>query len=135
MARRFPEYNLKEDDNCVRWQKRHPSWLSKVFDTTVINSRVIGLQASLREIDRAEDITKFKALPTGEDARFCKLVHLVNRNYNTLKEVGNQNDMDNNHMLAVIEKICAEDLKVWSREIKREGGTATLECLMKWMTT
>lgn len=83
-----------------------------------------------------QDITKFKALQPGEDARFCELVHLVNRSYNTLKEVGNQNDMNNSHMLAVIErKMCNEDLKVWSREIERLGGAATLEGLMKWMTS
>lgn len=83
-----------------------------------------------------QDITRFKALQQGEDARFCELVHLVNRSYNTLKEVGNQNDMNNSHMLAVIErKMCGDDLKVWSREIERQGGVATLEGLMNWMTT
>ena len=34
-----------------------------------------------------QDISKFKPLQDGEDSRFCDLVHLVRRSYNTLKEV------------------------------------------------
>ena len=34
-----------------------------------------------------QDITKFRPLQDGEDARFCDLVHLVKRCYNRLKEV------------------------------------------------
>jgi len=41
-----------------------------------------------------QDISKFKALQQGEDGRLCDLVHLVNRSYNTLKEVGTQNDLN-----------------------------------------
>ena len=48
----------------------------------------------------SQDIAKFKPLRVEEDARFCELVHLVKRSYNTLKEVGRPHDMDNNHMLA-----------------------------------
>jgi len=48
-----------------------------------------------------QDIVKFKALEEGEDARFCDLVHLVRRCYNTLKEVGLPSDMDNSHMLSI----------------------------------
>lgn len=51
-----------------------------------------------------QDIVKFRALQPGEDARFCDLVHLVKRSFNTLKEVGSQNDMDNSRMLPIIEK-------------------------------
>ena len=40
-------------------------------------------------------IIQFKALQDGEDARFCDLVHLVKRSYNTLKEVGLPSDMNN----------------------------------------
>ena len=46
-----------------------------------------------------QDITKFRPLRDGEDARFC----LVQRIFTTLKEVGRPHDMDNNHMLALIE--------------------------------
>ena len=81
-----------------------------------------------------QDILKFKALQPGEDTRFCDLIHLVKRSYNTLKEVGTQNDMDNSHMLSVIEqKMCADDRKGWSRDLEREGKPATLEALMNWM--
>ena len=42
-----------------------------------------------------QDIIKFRALPLGEDAQFCGLVHLINRSFNTLKEVGSQSYIDN----------------------------------------
>ena len=59
-----------------------------------------------------QDISKFKAIKDGEDARFCDLVHLVKRSFNTLKEVGRENDMNNNHMLAIIEqKLSSDDRK------------------------
>ena len=81
-----------------------------------------------------QDIVKFRALQPSEDARFCDLVHLVKRSFNTLKEVGSQNDMDNSHMLSIIEqKLCPDDRKVWSRDLERQGGKATLERLMNWM--
>ena len=62
-----------------------------------------------------QDIVKFRALQDGEDARFCDLAHLVRRCFNTLKEVGVPSDMDNSHMLSIIEqKMCTDDQKVWS---------------------
>ena len=74
-----------------------------------------------------QDIMRFKALSEGEDARFCDLVHLVRRSYNTLKEVGIPSDMNNSHMLSIIEqKMCPSDRKVWSRELEREKKLATL---------
>ncbi|XP_032231699.2 uncharacterized protein LOC116611846 [Nematostella vectensis] len=83
-----------------------------------------------------QDISKFKALQDGEDSRFCELVHLLRRSYNTLKEVGLSGDMDNSHMLSVIErKMSADDRKVWSRELVRDKKTATLEGLLQWMTS
>ena len=83
-----------------------------------------------------QDIVKFRPLQPGEDARFCDLVHLVKRSFNTLKEVGSQNDMDNSHMLSIIEKkkMCSDDRKVWSRNLERQGGKATFERLMEWMS-
>ena len=82
-----------------------------------------------------QDIIKFRALQPTEDARFCDLVHLVRRSYNTLKEVGTENDMNNSHMLSVIEqKLCLDDRKVWSREVERDGKHATLNALIHWMT-
>ena len=82
-----------------------------------------------------QDIMKFKPLNDGEDARFCDLVHLVNRSYNTLKEVGIPSDMNNSHMLSIIEqKMCADDRKIWARDLEREKKTPTLQALLSWMT-
>ncbi|KAK3699223.1 hypothetical protein QZH41_002093 [Actinostola sp. cb2023] len=83
-----------------------------------------------------QDITKFKPLRDDEDTRFCDLVHLIRRSYNTLKEVGRPSDMDNNHMLAIIEqRLCNDDRKVWSRHLEKEKLSATLQNLIDWMTT
>ena len=82
-----------------------------------------------------QDIVKFRPIRDGEDARFCDLVHLVKRCYNTLKEVGLPSDMDNSHMLSIIEqKMCCDDRKVWSRELERTNQPAMLLGLMSWMT-
>ena len=83
-----------------------------------------------------QDIARFKPLRDGDDARFCDLVHLVKRSFNTLAEVGRQNDMDNNHMLAIIEqKMFSDDRKVWSRFLESTKSEATLEMLISWMTS
>ena len=82
-----------------------------------------------------QDIVKFRPLQHSEDARFCNLVHLVKCCYNALKEVGVPQDMDNNHMLSIIEqKMCADDRKVWSRDLEQEGKSASLKDLMEWMS-
>ena len=82
-----------------------------------------------------QDVVQFKALQDGEDVRFCDLVHLVKRCYNTLKDVGLPSDMDNSHMLSAIEqKMCADDRKVWARDLKREKKPPTLNALMSLMT-
>ena len=78
---------------------------------------------------------KFKPLRTGEDSRFCELVLLVRRCYNTLKEIGLPSDMDNSHMLSIIEqKMCVNDWKVWSRELQRDKKPASLKGLIDWMS-
>jgi hypothetical protein len=51
-----------------------------------------------------QDLSKFRPLKEGEDSRFCDLVHLVKRSFNTMKGVGKLQDMDNNHMLSLIER-------------------------------
>ena len=67
--------------------------------------------------------------------RFCDLVHFVKRCYNTLKEVGVPMDMDNIHMLSMIEqKMCTDDRKVWARDLERGKAAPTLKALMTWMT-
>ena len=82
-----------------------------------------------------QDIVKFRPIRDGEDARFCELVHLVRRCYNTLREVGLPSDLDNSHMLSIIEqKMCTDDRKVWSRDLEKTKQPATLLSLMTWMT-
>jgi hypothetical protein len=52
---------------------------------------------------------------------------LGKRSYNTLKKVGLPNDMDNSHMLSIIErKMCADDRKFWSRDIEKDKKTASI---------
>lgn len=83
-----------------------------------------------------QDITKFRPLRDVEDARFCVLVHLVQRSFSTLKEVGRPHDMDNNHMLALIkQRMCMDDRKVWARHLENNGKEATLAQLIAWMNT
>ena len=66
---------------------------------------------------------------------FFDLLHLVKRCYNTLKEVGVPMDMDNSHMLSIIEqKMCTDDTKEWARDLEKEKGSPTRKALMSWMT-
>ena len=81
-----------------------------------------------------QDIMRFKPLKNEEDFRFCELVHLVRRSFNTLKEVDRPHDMDNNHMLAIIEqRMCGEDRKTWARHLEREKIQPKLSDLIDWM--
>jgi len=42
--------------------------------------------------------------------------------------------MDNSHKLSIIEeKMCADDRKVWSRELKPDGKKASLQGLIDWI--
>ena len=60
----------------------------------------------------------------------------MQRSFTTLKEVGRPNDMDNNHMLALIEqRMCTDDRKVWARQLENSGKEATLAQLIAWMKT
>ena len=78
---------------------------------------------------------KFRPIRDGQDARFCDLVHLVKRFYNTLKDTGLPSDMDNSHMLSIIkQKMCLDDREVWSRDREKTNQPATLLGLMTWMT-
>ncbi|XP_071509125.1 uncharacterized protein [Diadema antillarum] len=79
------------------------------------------------------DISRFKPLKGGEDERFCDFVNLVRRSYHTLNEVGRDNDINNSHMLAVIErKLNEDDRRLWFRR-QDEETSQTLESLLKWM--
>ncbi|XP_077864774.1 uncharacterized protein LOC144350466 [Saccoglossus kowalevskii] len=82
-----------------------------------------------------QDIMKFRSLKEGEDSRFCDLAHLVRRCYNILKQVGKESDLNNNHMLAIIEmKLTADDRKVWARKLQHNGEEASLEKLLSFLT-
>ena len=60
----------------------------------------------------------------------------MKRSFNTLAEVGRHNDMDKNHMLAIIEQnMFYDDRKVWSRLLESTKSKATLEMLISWMTS
>ncbi|KAJ8042506.1 hypothetical protein HOLleu_13575 [Holothuria leucospilota] len=82
-----------------------------------------------------QDITKFRPLKEGEDARFSELAHLVRRSYNILKQVGKESDFDNNHMLAIIEqKMTPDDRKVWTRHLQQKSEEASLKNLLNFVT-
>eukprot|EP00057_Strongylocentrotus_purpuratus_P011425 XP_011665899.1 PREDICTED: uncharacterized protein LOC105439066 [Strongylocentrotus purpuratus] len=77
------------------------------------------------------DITKFKNLKDGDDKGFIELAGLVRRSYNTLKEINKEEDMNNSHMLSLIErKLTNEDRKIWLRQQK----SPTFKCLMEWLS-
>ena len=81
------------------------------------------------------DLHKFRPLKDSEDSRFCELVHLVRRSYNTLKEIGRTNDMDNSNMLAMIEKkMNIDDKKVWFRYQESSKEQVSLQMLLNWMS-
>ena len=69
-----------------------------------------------------QNIVKFKPLSDGEDCQFC----------HTLADVGISNDMDNSNILE--QNTCADDRRVWSRDLEREAKSATLSYLINWMT-
>ena len=68
---------------------------------------LLGLHLWRSMLIVTREIVQFRLLQHGEDAWFCNLVHLVKCCYNTLKEVGVPQDMDNteqiNQMLAMQE--------------------------------
>ena len=78
----------------------------------------------------------FKALQVDKDGPFCEMIQLVNGSYKTLKEMSRPNNMNNNHMLALIEQKMSSDYrKVWARGLETDKKEATLEDVLNWMTT
>ena len=78
------------------------------------------------------DIERFKALQTGEDHRFCDLVNLVRRSYNILKEVKRPQDIDNTHVISLIErKMTQDDVKIWVRYIQSLKFEPSMKNLLK----
>ena len=54
----------------------------------------------------------------------------MKRCYNALKEVDLPSDMDNSHMLSIMEqKICADDRKVWTVDLEKEKETRYTTCV------
>ena len=80
------------------------------------------------------DIEKFKPIQDGEDHKFCDLVNLVRRSYNILKEIKRPQDINNSHVISLIErKMTKDDIKVWARHQHVQKIEPSMESLLKWM--
>ena len=80
------------------------------------------------------DIERFKAAQTGEDHRFCDLVYLVRRSYNTLKEVKRTQDIDNTLVISLIKHTMTnDDVKIWARHIHSQKLEPSMKNLPIWM--
>ena len=80
------------------------------------------------------DMERFKPIQPGEDHRFCDLVNLVRRSFNILKEVKRPQDVDNTHVISLIErKMTQDDLKVWARHINLKKLEPSMSNLLLWM--
>ena len=118
--------------NASSYQIRRRYFRLQKFMRLCIEMRYLVIFISMTV---THDISKFKPLREDEDSRFSDLAQLVRRSYNTLKEVNRQFDMDNNHMIAIIEqKLHVNDRKIWSRYLETSQKKATLENLITWMT-
>ncbi|CAB3985756.1 Hypothetical predicted protein, partial [Paramuricea clavata] len=99
----------------------------KYLDQNYGNPRVVSDTVT-------SDLEKFKIIQPGEDYRFCELVNLVRRSYNILKEVKRKQDIDNTHVISLIErKMTKDDLRVWSRHINSRKFEPSMENLLEWM--
>ena len=80
------------------------------------------------------DIERFKAAQTGKDHRFCDLVYLVRRSYNTLKEVKRTQDIENTLVISLIKHMMTnDDVKIWARHIHSQKLEPSMKNLPKWM--
>ncbi|XP_028413823.1 uncharacterized protein LOC114536670 [Dendronephthya gigantea] len=80
------------------------------------------------------DLERFKSIQLGEDNRFCHLVNLVRRSYNILKEIKRPQDMDNTHVISLIErKMSEDDLRVWARHLNSGRLEPSMDNLLSWM--
>ena len=81
------------------------------------------------------DISKVKPLRNDEDHRFCEFVQLLIRCKASLKDVGRVGDIDNLHMISVIEqKLSSEDLRLWSRHVETEKLDINIDNLLSWLS-
>lgn len=63
------------------------------------------------------DLERLKAIQPGEDHRFVTWLAL-RKSYNILKEVKRPQDIDDTHVISLIErKMTKDDIKVWARHI------------------
>ena len=77
---------------------------------------------------------RFKPIQLGEGHRFCDLVNLVRRLFNILKEVKRPQDIDNTHVISLIErKLTRDDLKIWTRHINSQKLDPSMHNLISWM--
>ena len=61
------------------------------------------------------DLERFKPIQEVEDHKFCDLVNLVRRSYNILREIKRPQDINNRHVISLIErKMAQDDIKVWA---------------------
>ena len=80
------------------------------------------------------DLGRFKGIEPGEDNRFCQVVSLVRRSYNIWKEIKRPQDMDNTHVISLIErKMSEDDLRVWARHLNFEKIEPSMDNLLRWM--
>ena len=80
------------------------------------------------------DLERFKPIQEGEDHKFCDLVNLVRRSYNILREIKRPQDINNSHVISLIErKMTKDDIKVWARHQQDQKVEPSMESLLKWM--
>ena len=80
------------------------------------------------------DLERFKSIQPGEDHRFCELVNLVRRSYNILKETKRPQDIDNTHLISLIErKLIREDQGVWARRLSQQKKEPSMSALLEWL--
>ena len=79
------------------------------------------------------DLKRFKAIQPREDHWFYELVNLV-RSYNILKEVKCPQDIDNTHVISLIErKMPKDDVRVQARHIYVQKLEPSMTNLLRWM--
>jgi hypothetical protein len=80
------------------------------------------------------DLERFKPIQPGEDNHFCELVNLVRRSYNILKEIKRPQDIDNTHVISLIErKLTKDDQKIWARSINQQKIEPSMVALLEWL--
>ena len=77
---------------------------------------------------------RFKPIQPGKDHHFYDLVNLVRQSFNILKEVKRPQDVDNTHVISLIEKkLTRDDLKIWVRHINSQKLDPSMHNLLSLM--